>query len=211
MLASIPARTLNPIRSRRGIPRFSLFGKCSKRRGIEFDLKEATWNGRGVARPWGIELHYPGQSKGDPAGAAFDRINNDLGYLPGNVVIVSYWVNTRKGDATPAQLRAIADFYSRPDSACGDAVPPHAEMLAASRRSAKHQRIKFDIKETDLEWPRHCPVLKIELRYPPRSKGDPALATIGRINNGLGYIPGNVVIVSRWVNTRKGDATPAQY
>ena len=30
MLASIPARTLNPIRSRRGIPRFSLFGKCSK-------------------------------------------------------------------------------------------------------------------------------------------------------------------------------------
>jgi hypothetical protein len=31
MLASIPARTLNPIRSRRGIPRFSLFGKCSKR------------------------------------------------------------------------------------------------------------------------------------------------------------------------------------
>jgi hypothetical protein len=31
MLASIPARTLNPIRSRRGIPRFSLFGKCSNR------------------------------------------------------------------------------------------------------------------------------------------------------------------------------------
>src|ERR1035437_5557637 len=32
MLASIPARTLNPIRSRRGIPRFSLFGKCSRGR-----------------------------------------------------------------------------------------------------------------------------------------------------------------------------------
>src|SRR5450830_1494917 len=29
MLASIPVRTLNPIRSRRGTPRFSLFGKCS--------------------------------------------------------------------------------------------------------------------------------------------------------------------------------------
>src|ERR1035441_3952176 len=34
MLASIPARTLNPIRSRRGIPRFSLFGKCSKASGV---------------------------------------------------------------------------------------------------------------------------------------------------------------------------------
>src|SRR5450759_4586819 len=32
MLASTPAQTLNPIRSRRGIPRFSLFGKCSKSR-----------------------------------------------------------------------------------------------------------------------------------------------------------------------------------
>ena len=30
MLASTPAQTLNPIRSRRGTPRFSLFGKCSK-------------------------------------------------------------------------------------------------------------------------------------------------------------------------------------
>jgi hypothetical protein len=29
MLASTPAQTLNPIRSRRGTPRFSLFGKCS--------------------------------------------------------------------------------------------------------------------------------------------------------------------------------------
>ena len=33
MLASIPARTLNPIRSRWGIPRFSLFGKCSSALG----------------------------------------------------------------------------------------------------------------------------------------------------------------------------------
>src|SRR5450759_1903872 len=34
MLASTPAQTLNPIRSRRGIPRFSLFGKCSNMKKI---------------------------------------------------------------------------------------------------------------------------------------------------------------------------------
>jgi len=38
MLASTPAQTLNPIRSRRGIPRFSLFGKCSK--GFKASLAE---------------------------------------------------------------------------------------------------------------------------------------------------------------------------
>jgi hypothetical protein len=88
---------------------------------------------------------------------------------------------------------------------------PHGEMLAAARRNAKHRGIEFDLKETDLQpWPTHCPVLGIELHYPGRFKGDPATMVFDRINNELGYLPGNVVIVSLWVNTRKGDATPAQ-
>jgi hypothetical protein len=48
MLASIPARTLNPIRSRRGIPRFSLFGKCS-------NLIRQGWIGANVAQAEIIE------------------------------------------------------------------------------------------------------------------------------------------------------------
>src|SRR5450830_1441370 len=46
MLASIPVRTLNPIRSRRGIPRFSLFGKCSKRHNRPMDALEHEFAGR---------------------------------------------------------------------------------------------------------------------------------------------------------------------
>jgi len=44
MLASIPARTLNPIRSRRGIPRFSLFGNCSKQQKGGLLGNSIKWN-----------------------------------------------------------------------------------------------------------------------------------------------------------------------
>jgi len=88
---------------------------------------------------------------------------------------------------------------------------PRREMLDDARRNPKLRGIEFDLKETDLEeWPTHCPVLKIKLPYPGRFRGDPAMMVFERINNELGYLPGNVIIVSQWVNLRKGDATPAQ-
>lgn len=41
-----------------------------------------------------------------------DRIIPALGYVPGNVVVVSQRANRIKNDATAEELRAIADFYS---------------------------------------------------------------------------------------------------
>src|ERR1039458_3939300 len=99
--------------------------RSAHHRKIEFDLKETDLDEWPPLCPvLGIKLHNPGRFPGDPAAMAFDRINNELGYLPGNVIIVSHWVNTRKGDATPAQLRAIADFYSKFDTVRGDVAPP---------------------------------------------------------------------------------------
>jgi hypothetical protein len=59
----------------------------------------------------GIELHYPGQFNHDPAGASFDRLDFTLGYVKGNVLVVSRRANMLRKDATPDELRAIADFY----------------------------------------------------------------------------------------------------
>ena len=120
----------------------------AKLRGIEFDLKESDLEWPTHCPVLGIKLYYPGRSRADPAGAALDQINNELGYLPGNVVIVSYWVNTRKGDATPAQLRAIADFYSRFDTVRGDVAPPrpfHGRCEGCARDVGADQlRLDYD-------------------------------------------------------------------
>jgi hypothetical protein len=60
--------------------------------------------------PW-IELHYPGEYHYDPAGATIDRIDNDKGYVPGNVVVVSWRANALRRDATDQELRALADYW----------------------------------------------------------------------------------------------------
>lgn len=88
---------------------------------IEFTLTEADLDWPSHCPVTGVELHYGGRGGNDDRegvrggranSASLDRIDNTRGYVPGNVVIVSYWVNTRKGDATPDQLRRIADFYA---------------------------------------------------------------------------------------------------
>lgn len=40
-----------------------------------------------------------------------DRIDNRKGYVRGNVIVVSYLANAIKTDATPEQIRKVADFY----------------------------------------------------------------------------------------------------
>lgn len=42
-----------------------------------------------------------------------DKIVPELGYVRGNIVVVSHLANRIKSNATIAQLRAVADFYSK--------------------------------------------------------------------------------------------------
>lgn len=43
---------------------------------------------------------------------SIDRINNKKGYTKDNIIVVSYLANALKSNATPKQLRSVADFYS---------------------------------------------------------------------------------------------------
>ena len=44
---------------------------------------------------------------------SLDRIHPDLGYIKGNVIIVSQLANQIKSNATSRQIRQVADFYER--------------------------------------------------------------------------------------------------
>jgi hypothetical protein len=44
---------------------------------------------------------------------SLDRITPEKGYVQGNVVVVSMRANTIKRDATPEELRKVADFYEK--------------------------------------------------------------------------------------------------
>ena len=102
------------------------------------------------------------------------------------------------------------------------AESPRVELLKKWRGNHRHHNpeLPFTITETDLEWPTHCPVTGVKLVYGGRGANGgrggrrgasgPNAAALDRIDNTKGCVPGNVVIVSQWVNIRKGDATIEQ-
>lgn len=83
---------------------------------------------------------------------------------------------------------------------------PFGFALQLLRRNAKKRGSDFSLCKADFEpLPSHCPVLGIELDYSGLGKANSA--SIDRTDSRLGYIPGNVVIMSRRANTLKNDAT----
>lgn len=61
----------------------------------------------------GIPLYsMTGTRGGGPNSPTLDRIRPDLGYVKGNVIVISGRANRIKSDATIEELRDIASFYA---------------------------------------------------------------------------------------------------
>jgi hypothetical protein len=87
------------------------------KRGLDFDLDECWLIGKLAmistrCPALGTLLKF--SAKGyDPSSASLDRILPNLGYVKGNVEIISRRANTIKNDATPEELVRIARWVSR--------------------------------------------------------------------------------------------------
>ena len=77
-------------------------------------------------------------------------------------------------------------------------------LIVAARANAKRLGIKFTITADDVVLPNFCPVLGIPLSFegPPFS---PNLPSLDRVIPELGYVPGNVNIISWRANRLKVD------
>lgn len=79
------------------------------RRGVEWSLDFGVLDWPTHCPILGIELDYFAE-KANEGSLSFDRINPKLGYVNGNVQIISWRANRLKNDGTAAELRAIADY-----------------------------------------------------------------------------------------------------
>lgn len=63
----------------------------------------------------GIELDYSLGNKGHAQqnSPSIDRIVPELGYIEGNIIIVSYRANSLRQDATIEELTQVRDFYEK--------------------------------------------------------------------------------------------------
>lgn len=79
-------------------------------------------------------------------------------------------------------------------------------MLWMAKNRSHKKGLDFNIDETDVLIPSHCPVLGIPLK-PQVGKATHNSPSLDRIDSKKGYVKGNVIVVSRRANLLKNDAT----
>lgn len=85
---------------------------------------------------------------------------------------------------------------------------PASLLLDRARRRARDFHLVFSLDRADIFIPVECPALGIPIRVGgPRSEGSPSL---DRIVPELGYVPGNVRVISDKANRLKGKRTLSQ-
>lgn len=79
-------------------------------------------------------------------------------------------------------------------------------MLRSARARAKSKGLEFNLEESDIIIPEKCPILGIPLEVAEGSCKD-ASPSLDRYDSNMGYIKGNVEVISFRANTIKNAAT----
>ena len=88
---------------------------------------------------------------------------------------------------------------------------PEKRLLWGAKKRSKDQSLPFDIEESDIIIPTHCPYLKIELTTTAtRGSQRTSVYSLDKIVPQLGYVKGNVEVISHLANTMKSNATKEQ-
>lgn len=82
-------------------------------------------------------------------------------------------------------------------------------LLKWARQRAEKNRVPFTLTEGDIWLPEFCPALGIPIFRGTKIHG-PNSPTLDRIIPELGYVQGNVVVLSYKANTIKSNATPEE-
>ena len=86
---------------------------------------------------------------------------------------------------------------------------PEFYMLSNSRVRAKKAGLPHTISLEDIIVPEFCPILRIPLQVGTQKQKQNS-PSLDRIIPNLGYVPGNVQVISYLANTMKSYATPEQ-
>lgn len=81
---------------------------------------------------------------------------------------------------------------------------PEKKLLKSSKYNAKAKGLEHTITLADIIIPDKCPYLSVPLS---KRIGDRYGVSLDRVDPTKGYIPGNVLVVSKLANRMKSDAT----
>jgi short subunit dehydrogenase-like uncharacterized protein len=87
---------------------------------------------------------------------------------------------------------------------------PKKRIFYSKRGAAKTRGVPFSLEFSDISWPDYCPALGTKLDYSlgiGHTKDPRITPSFDRLDNSLGYEPGNVVIISKAANSIKSSFT----
>jgi len=132
----------------------------------------------------------------------------------GNPKILDDFSNSkrRKDGKNPYCKGCIKEYYDSNKSAINSRAferksqDPRKSLVVSARQRAKEKGIPFDLTSEDFVVPDRCPVLGIPIFVGKGGYG-PNSPTLDRLIPELGYIKGNVTVISFRANLIKSDAT----
>lgn len=153
--------------------------------------------------------------------ATVDRINPLLGYVRGNIQLLSSLANDIKSDADIKLIERIGEAVIKKELKIltgknrmfmdEKTKSYRQKMISQKKSSNKHKRkLKFDIEWFHIFLPRNCPCTGFPIDYGNLSNDWKRRPTIDRVNNELGYVPWNVWVISAQANAVKSSATGHQ-
>lgn len=105
--------------------------------------------------------------------------------------------------------RSLSRFHEAKRKAqrqSGDPALTASYLFYGAKQRATRKNIPFSITVSDIVLPDRCPVLGIPIRV-GRDKCSPGSPSLDRIKPKLGYVPGNIAVISYRANTLKSDGT----
>lgn len=87
---------------------------------------------------------------------------------------------------------------------------PRDQLLISAKFRAKKNNLPFDLEIDDIIIPEYCPILEIKLERKEYGKGgsfQPNSPSLDKIIPNLGYVKGNIIVISMKANAMKSNAT----
>jgi hypothetical protein len=84
-------------------------------------------------------------------------------------------------------------------------------LWAAAKRRAARFNLPFNIEPSDIEIPKRCPVFGVELTSARGLGAQPTSPSLDRIHPEMGYVRGNIAVISKRANDIKSYGTAAEH
>ncbi len=149
--------------------------------------------------------------------ATVDRKIPSLGYVRGNLQLLSSLANDIKSDAGPEMLFLVAsalkqmeENHTEVNDLDENTRSRRQKMVSQKRSSNKTSRnLEFSLEWFHFSLPELCPCTGMKITYQDSSNWK-SRPSIDRVDNSRGYVPGNVWVISAWANAIKSSANSEQ-